>query len=50
MSAGRIEALVEVLDLLWIDLVNMDKSTAISLESWPAAQEFVEQWRRTHPQ
>lgn len=47
--AGLIEVLLPVLDELCRDLIEMDHITAIVLETWPAADEFVALWRDHMP-
>lgn len=42
--AGLLEHLVPILDELARDLVAMNESTAIELDTWPAAAEFVDAW------
>lgn len=43
--AGLVEYLVPILDELCADLIGMDASTAVELDSWPAANAFVAAWR-----
>jgi hypothetical protein len=47
--AGLIEMLIPTLDELCADLIGMDASTAIELDSWPAANTFVAAWRPYMP-
>lgn len=43
--AGLIEVLVPTLDQLCDDLIDMNASTAVELDTWPAAGAFVRAWR-----